>query len=558
MNSKHYDVVIMGGGLAGLSLAVQLKRRAPKVSILVIEKSKFPVPEAAHKVGESTLEIAARYFGRHVGMTDHLENEQLVKPGLRYFFTAGDNSRIEDRAEIGHTRLPKYRSYQLDRGRFENALSVRARELGAEVADGAKVIDLSLSSSGDRPHRVGFQRGEAAEDVTCDWVVDATGRAGKIKKLLHLGRPIDHSAQATWFRVNAVIDIDDWSQDPEWRARAEKGVRRLATNHLMGKGYWVWLIPLASDSTSVGIVSDRNVHDFGRLNHIDKALDWLDEHEPQCAQAVRAHRDRILDFRTMAQYALNCDQLFSENRWALVGEAGCFADPLYSPGSDFIAVGNCMTTDLILRSLSGQDIKPTVEAFNYLYKTLFEGTFILYPGQYPGFGSSVVSSAKIAWDSYSYWGISCLLFFQGKLLDLEFLNRVQAPLERLGTLNFRMQQVFRDWGTKEDGQSGRRFTNQHDLKHLYNWHCKLEDTLTDDELVQRIHENVTVMEQLAVAIFQRAARRFDPQMGERPLNPAALVDLDPNKWDRDVMFDPSYAVQATGDLGKEFGWVLRD
>ncbi len=33
--------------------------------------------------------------------------------------------------------------------------------------------------------------------------------------------------------------------------------RWLSTNHLCGPGYWVWLIPLASGSHSVGIVADE-------------------------------------------------------------------------------------------------------------------------------------------------------------------------------------------------------------------------------------------------------------------------------------------------------------
>src|SRR5918992_2860605 len=90
----QYDVAILGGGLAGLTLALQLKRARPQTSVFVAEKRKGPAPEAAFKVGESTLEIGAHYFGRVLGLEDHIEEHQLPKFGVRFWFPAGDNCDI--------------------------------------------------------------------------------------------------------------------------------------------------------------------------------------------------------------------------------------------------------------------------------------------------------------------------------------------------------------------------------------------------------------------------------------------------------------------------------
>ena len=53
------DVVILGGGLAGLTLAIQLRQRDPSLAVTVLERRAHPVREAAFKVGESTVEIGA-------------------------------------------------------------------------------------------------------------------------------------------------------------------------------------------------------------------------------------------------------------------------------------------------------------------------------------------------------------------------------------------------------------------------------------------------------------------------------------------------------------------
>ena len=68
-----FDIAILGGGIAGLTLALQIKKARPQTSILVVEKQEHPVPEAAHKVGESTVEIQAFYLRDVLGLQEHLQ-----------------------------------------------------------------------------------------------------------------------------------------------------------------------------------------------------------------------------------------------------------------------------------------------------------------------------------------------------------------------------------------------------------------------------------------------------------------------------------------------------
>ena len=124
----HYDVAVLGGGLAGLSMAIQLKLARPETRVLVTDKRTEPAPEAAFKVGESSVEVGAHYYREVVGMRDHLEQAQLRKHGLRFLLPAGDNSDITKRVEFCTPAHLAAFTHQIDRGRFENELFRRCLE----------------------------------------------------------------------------------------------------------------------------------------------------------------------------------------------------------------------------------------------------------------------------------------------------------------------------------------------------------------------------------------------------------------------------------------------
>ena len=92
--TDDYDLAVLGGGLAGLTLTRQLLSRRPETRVVILEKRSFPVSEAAYKVGESTVEIGAHYLSHTLGLHDYLEREHLRKFGLRLFFGAGRHADL--------------------------------------------------------------------------------------------------------------------------------------------------------------------------------------------------------------------------------------------------------------------------------------------------------------------------------------------------------------------------------------------------------------------------------------------------------------------------------
>lgn len=500
------DVLILGGGLAGLTLALQLKQRDPGLGIRVIERRAHPVPEAAFKVGESTVEIGAHYFGDVLGLRAHLDAEHIVKFGFRFFFSEG-HAAPDRCAELGASRALPTGAWQIDRGRFENFLGERAKALGIEFIDGASVKQLELSED-QRDHRVEWERHGERFQAQARWVVDASGRAGLVKRKLGLAEGNGHAANAVWFRVKGMIDPHDWSSDADWLGRCTPPERWRSTNHLVGPGYWAWLIPLSSGSHSVGIVCDAQMHPLETMNSFEKAMGWLAEHQPRLHQAIEPMQGELQDFAFFRHFSYGCKQVFSANRWALTGEAGVFLDPFYSPGSDFIAISNTYITRLIEKDRAGEAWQPYAGVYEQLYFSFYESTLAMYRGQYGLFGDAQLMPLKVLWDYAYYWGVLAPLFFGGRIDDLPTLSRLKPELAEAKALNVALQDLFQRWckanARPHAAVGSSAFLDQSQLGWFAELNRALRDTLDDAAFKARIRSNLICLRKLARELLELA------------------------------------------------------
>jgi hypothetical protein len=274
------------------------------------------------------------------------------------------------------------------------------------------------------------------------------------------------------------------------------------------------------------------VHPFARINRFERAVAWLREFEPQCATVVEAHAGQLEDFLALQHFAHGCARVFSPDRWALVGEAGVFTDPFYSPGSDFIAIGNDYVTDLIIRDARGEDIALRAEAFNATYLRLFDAFVRLYDGQYPIMGNAQVMTAKVSWDNACYWAITALLFFQRRLRQPEFIASIDPLMRRFFVLHARMQQFFRAWDVADRGVHSHAAVSVIDVDFLRRLQAALGDAVIDDApLRQRLEANYALLESFARS-WQAIAAQQMPALGHfvatAPSDAhSALLDLGP-------------------------------
>ncbi|MBL4585803.1 MAG: tryptophan 7-halogenase, partial [Flavobacteriales bacterium] len=501
---SSYDTIILGGGLAGLTLAMQLKQQNSDINILVLEKRDGNAPDAAHKVGESTVELATHYLREVLNLKDYLDEHQLPKHGLRFFLSPKHKDEIHKRVELGPKVFLPVPSHQIDRGSFENDLIGVVKKHGIDILMDAKVEDVKL---GDENHLVSFSTNGETKKAETRWVVDATGRASFMKRKLGFAEEFDHNVNSAWFRIDHKIDIDTWSDNEHWHSHVENGLRYLSTVHLMDTGYWVWIIPLVGGRTSVGIVADEAIHPFKTYNSLEKTLTWIAENEPQFGKELEGLHDKILDFKVMKHFAHASKETFSTDRWAVVGESGLFADPFYSPGSDFIAMANTWTTDLILRDLKGEDVFFRTKFYAEVYRALYDNWMPLYQNMYPLWGSTQIMVAKIFWDWGAYWSINTLLFTNNGLTDIDLLRKVTAGptslLQKYGELSTQMQQLFKDWKPYDTADISERYTDPFELDFLKKFQEDIvEKQFNREELLAKFDENMIILEHIASEMFR--------------------------------------------------------
>ncbi len=542
-----YDVLIGGGGLAGQCLARQLKLARPRLSVAVIDWEKRPLPEAAFKVGEATSELGAHYFAEKLRLKDYLQRDQLLKCGLRFFF--GDaQGPIVNRPEYGPRLFPPITSYQLDRGKLENDLRQLNESLGVTLWEGFAVEDIVLGE-GDAPHTTVLRErtGGSARAIRSTWVVDCTGRQRVLQNKLGLGLPSPLQHSACWFRVSGKCDISDLvpRDATEWHDRVPGGVRYHSTNHLVGTGYWVWLIPLSSGNTSVGIVVDERIHPVATINTCEKAQAWLEAHEPVVARHVA--RFEVMDFKHFRQFSYDTRQFFSTNRWACIGEAAAFLDPFYSPGSDFIGMANTAVTKLISRHFDQSLTRAVVEQADATLLQLHRAFTEVFLDQYPTFGHSRVMTAKVIWDNASYWVFVCQMFFQDILLDDEYLDHYRRVFEEFYQLNKQVQQLFRDWARESKDSGGYDYLGYVDFPIAVRSHLELGTKKSPRRFLDWIEVNLNRFSAWAVVLFRIAVEDVAPEaldkIPEERLTPE-LVDL--RNMDRAITATRSGTRAGTG------------
>ena len=322
-----YDVVIVGGGPSGSTCGAFLKKYAPELKVGIFEREVFP----RDHVGESLLpavckvleelgawnKVEAANFPIKIGATyrwgatkDLWDFEFL--PGAHYKDTPRPATFDGQRAQT---------AFQVDRAVFDKILLDHAKELGCEVTEGVRILEVK--KAGDSVTELVLSNGET---VTSKHYVDGSGVSGIIRKEFDV--PVEYPTNLK------NIAIWDYWQDADWAVNiGEEGTRIV----VMSLGYgWIWYIPISATRTSVGFVVPLEYYKASGLKPDEIYRKALAD-EPFITELLSNAKCEE-NLSTTNDWSYIAERLSGEN-WFMVGDTCGFADPILSAGLTLAMMG---------------------------------------------------------------------------------------------------------------------------------------------------------------------------------------------------------------------------
>lgn len=317
------DVVVVGGGPGGSTLATLVAMRGHRV--ILLEKEKFP----RYQIGESLLPSTVHGICRLSGVADELAKAGFTKK-------RGGTMRWGARPEpwtFAFSVSPKItgetsHAYQVERSKFDQILLDHARHTGVDVREQHSVT--GVISDTDRVRGVSYVDPDGNEGtIRARYVVDASGNKSRIYQQAGATRQYSE-----FFRSLALFGYFE-------------GGKRLAepnSGNILCCAFdsgWFWYIPLSPDLTSVGAVVR---HDLASKIQGDpeEALTSLIAECPMItdylSEAKRVTEGQYGELRVRKDYSY-ANTSFWRPGMALIGDAACFVDPIFSSGVHLATYG---------------------------------------------------------------------------------------------------------------------------------------------------------------------------------------------------------------------------
>ena len=330
-----YDVIVLGGGPAGTTIAALIAEAGR--SVLVLERRAFP----RFHVGESLIPETYHTLKR-LGLIEQLKGSAFPKKfSVQFVNEDGRESRpfyFDDYKDDETSQ-----TWQVERGEFDQMLLDNAVDRNAVIRTDALVRDVLFDGDRAVGVKVQFESTEETREVSSRVVVDATGQSAFLMNRLGL------KVSDARLKKGTV-----WSYFKG--ARRDSGRDEGATIILQtaDKKSWFWYIPLPGDVVSVGCT--------GSLNYMFDESRPTAEHvfnrEVERCSAIRERIEgskRVSDYLTTRDFSYRASQGAGEG-WVLIGDAFGFIDPVYSTGVFLALKSGEMAADAVVDALSAGEV----------------------------------------------------------------------------------------------------------------------------------------------------------------------------------------------------------
>ena len=329
--SDPYDVVVIGGGPAGTTLATLVQRRGYRC--LILERATFP----RYHIGESLIPQTYGTLDR-LGLLPKLRASNFpVKHNVRFVSPDGKASTPFYFSET--IQGERARTWQVERSEFDQICLDNARQSGVEVRTATSVEAVRFEDA----RAVGVSTRSARADL-CEIdsrvVIDASGQATVIGSQLGLRDPVyglEKGSLWGYYKNGKRLDGIDAGE---------------TTIFTLARGGWFWYIPLPNDIVSVGIVDDPH-HLFTRgANREQGFLREVQACRPLLERLIEA--ERVGSVRGSRRLAYMNRQTCGDG-WLMLGDARAFLDPVYSSGLYLALASAELAADCVSEALAADD-----------------------------------------------------------------------------------------------------------------------------------------------------------------------------------------------------------
>ncbi len=356
MPQETTDVVIIGAGPSGAVSSALLTQQGYRV--LVLEKEHFP----RFSIGESLLPQSMAFLEQS-GMLPAVEQAQFqFKNGAA--FLRGDEYDFFDFREKFSDGWGT--TFQVQRGHFDQILVEEAVKQGVEVRHGHTVTAFD-SDENSACLTVENEQGQSYQ-VQARFALDASGFGRVLPRLLDLEYPSELAN-----RISVFTHVED-NIDASWFDRE----KILITVHPEHHDIWYWLIPFSNGRSSVGVVAPKSF-----MTNIDGDLEQqLKTMLSQGGKLAQLLDNSVFDTRFASIEGYSCDvKSLHGPRFALLGNAGEFLDPVFSSGITIALKSASLAAAVTDKELSGQQpdweaeyAQPLKQGVN-TFRTFVEGWY---------------------------------------------------------------------------------------------------------------------------------------------------------------------------------------